>query len=94
MCSPHGRVRARERWPYFPTAICTAERCKIGEFYFKPLWLISVTRVTWDGEFLVDIQQEAKHTSYKETNIVFVYRGILSLSELSSGKLHVVLDVT
>lgn len=50
----------------------------------KPLRLISnyQPRVTWDGEFLVDNQQEAKHTSYKEMNIVFVYRGILSLSEL------------
>lgn len=71
-CSPHGRVRACERWPYFTTAICTAKRCKIGEFYFKHLRLISITRVTWDGEFLVDIQQEVKHTSYKEMTIVFV----------------------
>lgn len=55
-CSPHGRVRACERWPYFTTAICTAKRCKIGEFYFKHLRLISITRVTWDGEFLADIQ--------------------------------------
>lgn len=40
-CSPHGRVRACERWPYFTTAICIAKRCKIGEFYLKPLRLIS-----------------------------------------------------